>query len=1165
MAEPAVIRGKSSSAPVTAKKPPEKSVWIQSKRTHSGTTPASTTAIPSTNSIRGGHAGFNFSNVNILHSSKPSSQENQKEENTKETEKKEAANKKETVPSPSSPPEDLSGRGGANKTGNNGSSNFSLQQKENADEKYKNPDHKTIPEGNTRLNREKNTQSLEGNLLTGIMPKLVVGKPGDKYEVEADSTAETVMRMPEPGKTSLNLPKYSGNAIPQQKSMTENSAPDVQKQENEEPESKPGDPSPSTMVHPKENISNAGNGRQNKGASSESGSHDFNKTLASSRGSGNPLPADVKNFMEPRFGHDFSNVRTHTGSNAHQLSSSINAQAFTSGSDIYFNRGKYSPGTDSGRKLIAHELTHTIQQGKGVRAKHFNITPATPRIQRFLGGLWDKATDFVSSVASSVKEGVSKAANWAKEKALAALNFLKEKVKGALKYIPGYDLLMIVLGQSPPTPTNLCKGVLGLIPVIGPVLFDNLNKSGAITRAFEWLQVELKKLTPKGGFAALFKSAWDQMQWSKGYDYNVGVLYRVFGGLYTKIKNFASAVGSKIKTFILEGALSLVGAPVKTIMDVFNKGKAVIGQILSDPIGFAKNLVKAIMGGFNLFKDNFVTHLKAALANWLFGSLQGTDIIIPEKLDLKGIFTLAASILGLTYKNIRGKIVEKLGPKGEEIVGKIEAGVEFVKDFIARGPIVLWEKVQESLGNLKEMAMNAIIEWVRNTIIFKAVTKLVTMLIPGAGLIEAAMTMYKTVMFFIEKIKEIGALVMGILESIAMIAAGNVGKASKWVENVLAKGLTLLVNFLAKWLGLDKIADKIKEIIAKVRAPVDKALDKVIGWIVDKGKALYAKGAAVVGKVKGKVKSGIEKVKSVIFPSHKFKIEGESHMISIKGEGSAATVYMASNPTPMEAYLDNLKKAKISSAKKQFLEEAIGTLENIHLQTREMKKLTKNSATNKGKINELNNLIEKNQRKLSMKICQIHKGGTIGAKIKHKDVYLMEGTVGHYNMLPTSKGLMERHHMPQKELIWKIASSKLFENTKAKEFVGNEKVRKGTLCLYMGKTRHKETLSYGGITPIAKEVLDMKDLNKTHANDPKKRTSSRKAVIDKTKEALDADVTKEIKTYEKEVGLEKDIGPKTDTDNDNYNAKTIEKIKKQGIAGAKEIGSKRSVIDELAK
>ena len=83
--------------------------------------------------------------------------------------------------------------------------------------------------------------------------------------------------------------------------------------------------------------------------------------LSNSQGSGSPLPNDVRSFMEPRFGADFSQVRVHTGSEAVQMNRDLNAQAFTHKQDVYFGAGK-TPAKDS---LTAHELTHVVQQAGG--------------------------------------------------------------------------------------------------------------------------------------------------------------------------------------------------------------------------------------------------------------------------------------------------------------------------------------------------------------------------------------------------------------------------------------------------------------------------------------------------------------------------------------------------------------------------------------------------------------------------------------------------------------------------------------------------------------------------------------------------------------------------------------------------------------------------------
>jgi hypothetical protein len=106
--------------------------------------------------------------------------------------------------------------------------------------------------------------------------------------------------------------------------------------------------------------------KQASGGSSQATSS-IESRLASSKGGGSALPDDVRSFMEPRFGADFSNIKVHTDSNAVQMNKELGAQAFAHGSDIYYGAGK-SPGKN---ELTAHELTHVVQQNNGVVQRYF--------------------------------------------------------------------------------------------------------------------------------------------------------------------------------------------------------------------------------------------------------------------------------------------------------------------------------------------------------------------------------------------------------------------------------------------------------------------------------------------------------------------------------------------------------------------------------------------------------------------------------------------------------------------------------------------------------------------------------------------------------------------------------------------------------------------------
>jgi hypothetical protein len=90
---------------------------------------------------------------------------------------------------------------------------------------------------------------------------------------------------------------------------------------------------------------------------------------------GRPLDPQTRAFMEPRFGHDFSRVRVHTDAHAAESARAVNAYAYTVGQDVVFGTGQYVPGTSEGRKLLAHELTHVVQQGANTIRDRIEIAP----------------------------------------------------------------------------------------------------------------------------------------------------------------------------------------------------------------------------------------------------------------------------------------------------------------------------------------------------------------------------------------------------------------------------------------------------------------------------------------------------------------------------------------------------------------------------------------------------------------------------------------------------------------------------------------------------------------------------------------------------------------------------------------------------------------------
>jgi hypothetical protein len=306
-----------------------------------------------------------------------------------------------------------------------------------------------------------------------------------------------------------------------------------------------------------------------------------------------------------------------------------------------------------------------------------------------------------------------------------------------------------------------------------------------------------------------------------------------------KMKEAMSGALSKLGKLLLAAkkfftwALQKFGYSLEEIEGIINKGAAVLKAIFTKPIQFVKNLVKAASTGFENFGKKFLTHLKDAIFDWLTGSLEG--IQLPSSWDLKGIASVALQMLGLTWSNIRGKLVRLVG---ENAVKAMETTFDLVVTLVKEGPMAAWEKIKEMADDIKEAFIEGVKDFIKIKIVEKAIETILSLLIPGAGIIRAIVGIYDTIVFFIQKAKQIAQMVGNFLSSIGEIAMGNIGAAAAALEKGLATALKLVINFLAKFLRLDGITAKIRNAIQKLRAKVDSMLDKMVEWIAEKARRL---------------------------------------------------------------------------------------------------------------------------------------------------------------------------------------------------------------------------------------------------------------------------------------------------------------------------------------
>ena len=740
-------------------------------------------------------------------------------------------------------------------------------------------------------------------------------------------------------------------------------------------------------------------------------------------GAGKALPEKVRRDMEPRFQADFSRIRLHTDEHAAALTRQMHAHAVTIGENIYFAPGQFSPDTSEGRELLAHELTHTIQQGaaqqtiaadggagaisersstqaqrlskprryiadKAAAIPGFTLltvimgrNPITDTVvQRSAGnilrglielipggalitqalnnyGVFDRATalvdklfaslieigtrfvesiqDFISSLG--VSDIFSPGSVWdrACNLMMASINRVRafasrlvgdllELIRNAIlrplaglaEKTRGWNLLCAVLGRNPitgnavpRTPDALIGGFMRLIG--REEIWENLQRSNAVGRAWNWFQRMLEGLM---GFVRTLPSLFLDTLRSLGIA-DLLVFPQTFGRVFGDFAGRFSSWAGQQTMGLLEIIFEVV-APA--VMPYLRKAAGAMHSIITNPIRFLGYLVQAGGQGFRQFAANFVKHLRASLIGWLTGSLGGLGVYIPKSLGFQEIVKFVFSVLGVTWASIRNKLVRVVG---EKAMTAMETGFDFVVTLVREGPAAAWERLQESLGNLRDMVMERIMNFVRDNIVTVAIMKLLSLINPAGAFIQAVIGIYNTIMFFVERLRQIAQVVASVIDSLAAIANGIIAAAANRVEQTMAGMLTLVISFLAHQVGLGKVGDAVAKTIERIRTPIDKAIDHVVNWIVKQAKNL--------GNL---AKEGVQRLIAWWQLRKAFHVDGEEHSLYFAGEGENRRLMMASSPEEFEKVIRDFppgEEKHLPPGKEKHREKALDLLKEL--------------------------------------------------------------------------------------------------------------------------------------------------------------------------------------------------------------------------------------------
>jgi hypothetical protein len=752
-----------------------------------------------------------------------------------------------------------------------------------------------------------------------------------------------------------------------------------------------------------------------EGGESDQLSPEFEAKLQGTLASGTPMNRVLLAYMESRFDADFSQVRFHMDATAVQMCNEIGARAFAYKNHVYFNRGQYQPDTDSGRFLIAHELTHVIQQGYATQKGGKENAPAQ---------LAPKTEEKVQSTSQTISSSSPR---------IQRLGW--DTVNNAVRrVVPIWTLLTVIMGYNPilgesvaRSPINWFQAMLDLIPIIGPSIFDKLRESGMIARAEAWFNSVFAELPSMGEIRATWDRCWSEMGILEGIDGNIAIFRRHFSPIFGRITTFVSRVMSKIVEILRETLLRPLNNVVKDIpgwdlictligsnpltgeakprtalnvirgvaafipggqekvdqlvqsgaiekayqwfitettarnltwariqatftqawdslraedilhpIDTFRRLAGIFSPLLSDlagfalaalikllefiyeavmgaggarvlaivkrtqstfltiirnPVGFLGNLLSAVGMGIRNFGTNILRHLQTGVITWLTGTLARGGVEIPRVWDLAGILKLVMSILGLTWPRIREIAVRVFGPT---VVTVLETTAGLVMDIREKGFVqTMRDRISEIFGNVREMILGRIKSFIQQRIVMAGIQWIASMLSPVGAVIQAIIKTYETVMFFIQKINEIMEFVNSVLNSVESIANGALGPAAAYVEQTMARTIPLILDFLARLLGLGDVGGMVRGIIQQVQTFIAQKVEQAFVAVRGMAQRLIAVGSNAVQRVLQWWRTRKQ------FTAR----DGVAHTLYFEGEGASVRLIMATTPTQIETYL----------------------------------------------------------------------------------------------------------------------------------------------------------------------------------------------------------------------------------------------------------------------
>lgn len=544
---------------------------------------------------------------------------------------------------------------------------------------------------------------------------------------------------------------------------------------------------------------------------------------------------------------------------------------------------------------------------------------------------------------------------------------------------------------------------------------------------------------------------------------------------------------------IINGLLRAVGIEPARFWSVVKRIGEVISDIADDPLGFARNLLAGVSQGFQQFSDHLKEHLFAGFFDWLFEGLGSVGVEIPPDFSLKSIITFILQLMGISWDRIRTLLVVHIG---EENVAHIEKAWEIIATLIEKGPSGIFELIKDKLDpqTIVNQILETAVTFLTETLVEQIAVRVLMLFNPVGAILQAIQAIYKILKWIFQNAARLFTFIETIVNSLRDIVAGNTGDVANAVENSLRLLIAPVIDFIAKLAGLDDLPDKIAETIKGFQDWVESILNRVIGWLAEKGKALLTS-----------VEGGIAKIKEFFGIRTKFKTEeGESHSIYFEDQGGESVLMIASSPASINNFLkfyETEYEIEKDSKKGILIADIRGFIKDkIRPKLKDLQ--TANRANDEAKANQIQQeLLDLNVTLSGMLRTLLSGDKDIGFYIKS---YLLEGLTGTYASIPNpSSDELTPDHQPQAAILEWAAEQRYFGKTSPMAQRAAGRANNG-YAINLHEIRHMAGRTYGSKGSGTKAAF----IEKAKQEAAKQRTNQakREVVVNLIKEELSHDV-----------------------------------------------------------